>query len=83
MKNEKNWIRELLSDETGSISSKRTCGVVIVCILLMLVPLGIGLEIELSDNWKDVLITLTYAALGLLGVTEIRKFVGNKKNETK
>lgn len=77
MKN-KSFITQLLSDETGSISSKRLAG--LLCVLALVISLIANVfscgEMNPSDTLVDAVALFAFGALGL---TSIDKYVKNRK----
>lgn len=69
------WFKEMISDESGSVSSKRLSGVVVVFLLLLFMLTGISFNIKLDESWQSSFNTFLILGGSLLGVTEIRKFI--------
>ena len=77
----KKFFKELLSDETGVISSKRISG--LICVLGLVVALIANTfthgDIKPSDALVD---TVGLLAFGALGLTSIDKFTKNRTNNS-
>ena len=69
----KNFIKQILQDETGSVSSKRVCG--LVCTLMLCATLFANQFTPEHIKPSDVLVEcVTALAFGCLGLTTIDKF---------
>lgn len=77
MKN-RNFITQLLSDETGSISSKRLAG--LLCVIALVISLLANVFSCGKMNPSDTLVdAVALFAFGALGLTSIDKYVKNRK----
>jgi hypothetical protein len=75
---EKNFLYQLLSDETGNISSKRLAG--LLCVLALVVSLIANVFSCGKMNPSDTLVdAVALFAFGALGLTSIDKYVKNRK----
>lgn len=73
----KNFIKQILSDETGSISSKRVCG--IICTVMLCATLFANQFTPEHIKPSDTLVEcVTALAFGCLGLTTIDKFSTRK-----
>lgn len=69
----KNFIKQILQDETGSVSSKRVCGV--ICTIMLCATLFANQFTPEHIKPSDVLVEcVTALAFGCLGLTTIDKF---------
>ena len=69
----KNFIKQILQDETGSVSSKRECG--LVCTIMLCATLFANQFTPEHIKPSDVLVEcVTALAFGCLGLTTIDKF---------
>ena len=73
MGNFKKFVNNMLTDEKGSTSSKRTAGM--LCVLALIVSLLISILSKGTFNPSPALVnSVTVIALGALGLTTIDKF---------
>ena len=73
----KNFIKQILADETGSISSKRVCG--IICTIMLCATLFANQFTPEHIKPSDILVECeTALAFGCLGLTTIDKFSTRK-----
>ena len=73
----KNFIKQILADETGSISSKRVCG--IICTIMLCATLFANQFTPEHIKPSDILVEcVTALAFGCLGLTTIDKFSRRK-----
>jgi len=73
----KNFIKQILADETGSISSKRVCG--IICTIMLCATLFANQFTPEHIKPSDILVEcVTALAFGCLGLTTIDKFSTRK-----
>ena len=73
----KNFIKQILADETGSISSKRVCG--IICTIMLCATLFANQFTPEHIKPSDTLVEcVTALAFGCLGLTTIDKFSTRK-----
>jgi hypothetical protein len=69
----KNFIKQILADETGSISSKRVCG--LICTIMLCATLFANQFTPEHIKPSDTLVEcVTALAFGCLGLTTIDKF---------
>ena len=69
----KNFIKQILQDETGSVCSKRVCG--LVCTIMLCATLFANQFTPEHIKPSDVLVEcVTALAFGCLGLTTIDKF---------
>ena len=69
----KNFIKQILQDETGSVSSKRVCGV--ICTIMLCATLFANQFTPEHIKPSDTLVEcVTALAFGCLGLTTIDKF---------
>lgn len=74
----KTFFKQLLSDESGNISSKRLSG--LLCVLALVISLMANVFSCGKMNPSDTLVdAVALFAFGALGLTSIDKFVKNKK----
>jgi hypothetical protein len=75
----KNFIKSLLSDERGAISSKRVCG--ILCTVILCATLFANQFTPEHIKPSDTLVeAVTLLAFGCLGLSSVDKFTMNKKS---
>ena len=75
--NMKNFIKQILADETGTISSKRVCG--IICTIMLCSTLFANQFTPEHIKPSDTLVEcVTALAFGCLGLTTIDKFSTRK-----
>lgn len=73
----KNFIKQILADETGTISSKRVCG--IICTVMLCATLFANQFTPEHIKPSDTLVEcVTALAFGCLGLTTIDKFSTRK-----
>ena len=73
----KNFIKQILADETGSVSSKRVCG--IICTVMLCATLFANQFTPEHIKPSDTLVEcVTALAFGCLGLTTIDKFSTRK-----
>jgi hypothetical protein len=73
----KNFIKQILADETGTISSKRVCG--IICTIMLCATLFANQFTPEHIKPSDTLVEcVTALAFGCLGLTTIDKFSTRK-----
>ena len=73
----KNFIKQILADETGSVSSKRVCG--LICTIMLCSTLFANQFTPEHINPSDTLVEcVTALAFGCLGLTTIDKFSTRK-----
>ena len=75
--NMKNFIKQILADETGTISSKRVCG--LICTIMLCSTLFANQFTPEHIKPSDTLVEcVTALAFGCLGLTTIDKFSTRK-----
>ena len=75
--NMKNFIKQILADETGSVSSKRVCG--LICTIMLCSTLFANQFTPEHIKPSDTLVEcVTALAFGCLGLTTIDKFSTRK-----
>jgi hypothetical protein len=75
----KNFMKSLLSDERGAVSSKRICG--ILCTVILCATLFANQFTPEHIKPSDVLVEcVTALAFGCLGLSSLDKFTMNKKS---
>jgi hypothetical protein len=82
MTNKKNFIKSMLSDESGNVSSKRFVGIVAgisLCITMYVNSYSHG-DIKPSDTLVDAVAMLSF---GCLGLASVDKVFGKKSNNDK
>lgn len=73
----KNFIKQILADETGTISSKRVCG--LICTVMLCATLFANQFTPEHIKPSDTLVEcVTALAFGCLGLTTIDKFSTRK-----
>jgi hypothetical protein len=73
----KNFIKQILADETGTISSKRVCG--LICTIMLCATLFANQFTPEHIKPSDTLVEcVTALAFGCLGLTTIDKFSTKK-----
>ena len=73
----KNFIKQILADETGTISSKRVCG--LICTIMLCSTLFANQFTAEHIKPSDTLVEcVTALAFGCLGLTTIDKFSTRK-----
>jgi hypothetical protein len=78
----KNFFIKLLSDESGSISSKRLSG--LICVLFLNVTLLANSFSHGDYAPSDILVeTVGLLAFGTLGLTSTERIFGNKDKKSK
>lgn len=83
MTNKKNFIKSMLSDETGNVSSKRFVGIVAglsLCITLYVNSYSHG-DIKPADTLVNAVAMLAFGCLGLASVDKIWGKKSNNKTE--
>lgn len=76
----KQFIKSMLSDEKGGISSKRVCG--FLCTLMLCATLFANQFTEEHIKPSDTLVEcVTALAFGCLGLTSFDKFTNRKKEQ--
>jgi hypothetical protein len=83
MTNKKNFIKSMLSDESGNVSSKRFIGIVSglsLCITLYVNSYTHG-DIKPSDSLVNAVAMLAFGCLGLASVDKIWSKKSNNKIE--
>ena len=82
MKNLLGFFKSMLSDEKGSVSSKRVVG--IMCSITLCFTLGYSLFAKTNNTISPTLIeSVALLAFGCLGLTSLDKFTFGKKSEDK
>jgi hypothetical protein len=79
MTNKKNFIKSMLSDESGNVSSKRFVGIVAgisLCVTMYVNSYSHG-DIKPSDTLVDAVAMLSF---GCLGLASVDKIFGKKSN---
>ena len=79
MTNKKNFIKSMLSDESGNVSSKRFVGIVAgisLCITMYVNSYSHG-DIKPADSLVDAVAMLSF---GCLGLASVDKVFGKKSN---
>jgi hypothetical protein len=79
MTNKKNFIKSMLSDESGNVSSKRFVGIVAgisLCITMYVNSYSHG-DIKPSDSLVNAVAMLSF---GCLGLASVDKVFGKKSN---
>ena len=82
MTNKKNFIKSMLSDESGNVSSKRFVGIVAglsLCITMYVNSYSHG-DIKPSDSLVNAVSMLSF---GCLGLASVDKIFGKKSNNDK
>jgi hypothetical protein len=85
MTNKKNFIKSMVSDETGNVSSKRFVGIVAglsLCITLYVNSYSHG-DIKPADTLVNAVAMLAFGCLGLASVDKIWGKKDNNKTEEK
>ena len=85
MTNKKNFIKSMVSDETGNVSSKRFVGIVAglsLCITLYVNSYSHG-DIKPADTLVNAVAMLAFGCLGLASVDKIWGKKNNNKTEEK
>ena len=81
MKKLLSFIKGVVSDERGEVSSKRICG--IICTLMLCATLFANQFSDEHTKPSDTLVEcVTALAFGCLGLTSIDKFTSKKKDST-
>jgi hypothetical protein len=83
MTNKKNFIKSMVSDETGNVSSKRFVGIVAglsLCITLYVNSYSHG-DIKPADTLVNAVAMLAFGCLGLASVDKIWGKKSNNKTE--
>jgi len=83
MTNKKNFIKSMVSDETGNVSSKRFVGIVAglsLCITLYVNSYSHG-DIKPADTLVNAVAMLAFGCLGLASVDKIWGKKDNNKTE--
>jgi hypothetical protein len=83
MTNKKNFIKSMVSDETGNVSSKRFVGIVAglsLCITLYINSYSHG-DIKPADTLVNAVAMLAFGCLGLASVDKIWGKKSNNKTE--
>ena len=85
MTNKKNFIKSMLSDESGNVSSKRFVGIIAglsLCITMYVNSYSHG-DIEPADSLVNAVAMLSFGCLGLASVDKVfGKKLNNDKTET-
>ena len=85
MTNKKNFIKSMLSDESGNVSSKRFVGIVAglsLCITMYANSYSHG-DIKPADSLVNAVAMLSFGCLGLASVDKVfGKKLNNDKTET-
>jgi hypothetical protein len=85
MTNKKNFIKSMLSDESGNVSSKRFVGIVAglsLCITMYANSYSHG-DIKPADSLVNAVAMLSFGCLGLASVDKVfGKKLNNNKTET-
>jgi multisubunit Na+/H+ antiporter MnhB subunit len=72
------FLKKMLTDEKGSISSKRTVGV--ICALSLVLALLVNVAIHYKSSPSDALIyAVLTLAVSALSLTAVDKYTNNKK----
>ena len=85
MTNKKNFIKSMLSDESGNVSSKRFVGIIAglsLCITMYVNSYSHG-DIKPADSLVNAVAMLSFGCLGLASVDKVfGKKLNNDKTET-
>ena len=85
MTNKKNFIKSMLSDESGNVSSKRFVGIIAglsLCITMYVNSYSHG-EVKPADSLVNAVAMLSFGCLGLASVDKVfGKKLNNNKTET-